>query len=60
MRRNSIRLKTVAAAMLLVGAGNAAESEKFVVRGEAAKQILEQNSINVDIRRAYPLMSGWK
>jgi hypothetical protein len=41
MRRNSIRLKTVAAAMLLVGAGNAAESEKFVVRGEAAKQILE-------------------
>src|SRR6476660_3847208 len=36
-----------AAATVLVGAAMGAESDKFVIRGDAAKQLLEQNSINV-------------
>jgi len=47
MRRNFIGMAIVASATLLAGAGFAAESDKFVVRGDAAKQIMEQNSINV-------------
>src|SRR6266700_6183260 len=36
-----------AAATVLVGAAMGAESDKFVIRGDAAKQLLEQNSINI-------------
>ena len=36
-----------AAATVLVGAAIGAESDKFVIRGDAAKQLLEQNSINI-------------
>ena len=35
------------AATVLVGTAMGAESDKFVIRGEAAKQLLEQNSINI-------------
>jgi glc operon protein GlcG len=35
------------AATALVGSSWAADSDKFVIRGDAAKQLLEQNSINV-------------
>lgn len=36
-----------AAATAMVGAAFAAEGDKFVIRGDAAKAIMEQNSINV-------------
>src|SRR6476660_434765 len=36
-----------AAATVLVGAAMGAETDKFVIRGDAAKQLLEQNSINI-------------
>ena len=35
------------AATALVGSSWAADSDKFVIRGDAAKQLLEQNSINI-------------
>ena len=35
------------AATALAGASWAADSDKFVIRGDAAKQLLEQNSINI-------------
>jgi len=38
---------TAAAAMTVWAAGAMAQGEQFVIRGEAAKQLLEQNSINV-------------
>src|SRR5258705_2725446 len=40
-------LTAAAAATVLVGAAVGAESDKFVIRGDAAKQLLEQNSINI-------------
>jgi uncharacterized protein GlcG (DUF336 family) len=43
----SIGLLAAAAVTTLVGASLAAESDKFVVRGDATKVILEQNQINV-------------
>ncbi len=36
-----------AAATMLVAASYAADSDKFVIRGDAAKNLLEQNSINI-------------
>jgi uncharacterized protein GlcG (DUF336 family) len=36
-----------AAATMLVAASQAADSDKFVIRGDAAKNLLEQNSINI-------------
>ena len=36
-----------AAAAAIVGAAYAADSDQFVIRGDAAKQLLEQNSINI-------------
>ena len=36
-----------AAVTVLVGTAMGAESDKFVIRGDAAKQLLEQNSINI-------------
>jgi len=41
-----VGLAAAAAATALIGAAAAAESD-FVIRGDAAKQLLEQNSINV-------------
>src|SRR5258706_11635030 len=35
------------ATLVLLGAAVGAESDKFVIRGDAAKQLLEQNSINI-------------
>src|SRR5258706_2994485 len=40
-------MTAAAAATVLVGAATGAESDKFVIRGDAAKQLLEQNSINI-------------
>jgi glc operon protein GlcG len=40
-----IAAATAAAAMM--GAAFAAETDQFVIRGDAAKQLLEQNSINI-------------
>ena len=40
-------LTAVAAMTVLAGAVMAAETDKFVIRGDAAKQLLEQNSINI-------------
>jgi uncharacterized protein GlcG (DUF336 family) len=40
-------LAVAAAATALIGAAIAAESDKFVVRGDASKVIWEQNSINI-------------
>jgi uncharacterized protein GlcG (DUF336 family) len=40
-------MTAAAAATVLVGAAMGAESDKFVIRGDAAKQLLEQNSINI-------------
>src|SRR5258705_3679905 len=40
-------LTVAAEATVLVGAAVGAESDKFVIRGDAAKQLLEQNSINI-------------
>jgi uncharacterized protein GlcG (DUF336 family) len=36
-----------AVATVLVGTAMGADSDKFVIRGDAAKQLLEQNSINI-------------
>jgi uncharacterized protein GlcG (DUF336 family) len=43
----SIGLLAAAAATALVTAGPAAESDKFLVRGDAAKVLMEQNEINI-------------
>jgi glc operon protein GlcG len=43
----AIALLTAAATTMLVGASPAAESDNFVIRGDAAKAILEQNEINI-------------
>ena len=40
-------LAAAAAATVMVSMAMAAEGDKFVVRGDAAKQLLEQNSINI-------------
>ena len=40
-------MTAAAATTILVGAAMGAESDKFVIRGDAAKQLLEQNSINI-------------
>lgn len=40
-------LVAAAAATVMVGVALAAESDKFVVRGDASKVIMEQNSINI-------------
>ena len=40
-------LAAAAAVTVLAGAVMAAETDKFVIRGDAAKQLLEQNSINI-------------
>jgi uncharacterized protein GlcG (DUF336 family) len=42
-----IALLAAAATTVLVGASAAAESDNFVIRGDAAKAILEQNEINI-------------
>jgi glc operon protein GlcG len=42
-----VALAGVAAAGAMMGAAYAAESDQFVIRGDAAKQLLEQNSINI-------------
>jgi outer membrane protein W len=42
-----VGLLAAAAVTTLVGAGQAAESDKFVVRGDAAKVLMEENQINV-------------
>ena len=42
-----VGLLAAAAATVLVGASRAAESDKFVVRGDAAKIIMEENQINI-------------
>src|SRR5262245_31052283 len=41
-----VGIAAAAAATAMIGAAVAAESD-FVIRGDAAKQLLEQNSINV-------------
>jgi uncharacterized protein GlcG (DUF336 family) len=45
--KHTVGLLAAAAAVTLVGAAYAADSSQFVIRGDAAKQLLEQNSINV-------------
>jgi uncharacterized protein GlcG (DUF336 family) len=40
-------LAAAAAATVMVSMAMAAEGDRFVVRGDAAKQLLEQNSINI-------------
>ena len=42
-----VGLAAAAAAAAVVGAAYAADSDQFVIRGDAAKQLLEQNSINI-------------
>jgi glc operon protein GlcG len=42
-----VGLLAAAAVTALVGASQAAESDKFVVRGDAAKVLMEENQINV-------------
>jgi uncharacterized protein GlcG (DUF336 family) len=42
-----VGLAAAAAATAMMGAAFAAEGDQFVIRGEAAKQLLEQNSINI-------------
>ena len=42
-----VGLLAAVAVTALVGAGQAAESDKFVVRGDAAKIIMEENQINI-------------
>lgn len=42
-----VGLAAAAAAVAMMGAAYAAESDQFVIRGDAAKQLLEQNSINI-------------
>ena len=43
----TVGLLAAAAVSALVGASRAAESDKFVVRGDAAKILMEENQINV-------------
>jgi glc operon protein GlcG len=43
----SAGLLAAAAAMVVAGAAHAADSDKFVIRGDATKAIMEQNQINV-------------
>src|SRR5258705_2527610 len=40
-------MTAAAAATVLVGTAMGADGDKFVIRGDAAKQLLEQNSINI-------------
>lgn len=47
-----VGLLAAAAATVLVGAAFAADTDKFVVRGDATKVILEQNQINVETAEA--------
>jgi glc operon protein GlcG len=42
-----VGLAAAAVAAAVVGAAHAAEGDQFVIRGDAAKQLLEQNSINI-------------
>jgi uncharacterized protein GlcG (DUF336 family) len=42
-----VGLLAAAAATVLVGTGHAADSDKFVIRGDATKGMMEQNQINV-------------
>ncbi|HEX3487553.1 MAG TPA: heme-binding protein [Micropepsaceae bacterium] len=42
-----VGLAAAAAAAAMMGAAYAADSDQFVIRGDAAKQLLEQNSINI-------------
>jgi glc operon protein GlcG len=42
-----VGLLAAAAAVVLVGVAHAADSDKFVIRGDATKGIMEQNEINV-------------
>ena len=42
-----VGLAAAAAATAMIGAAVAADSDRFVIRGDAAKNILEQNSINI-------------
>jgi len=42
-----VGLLAAAAVMVLAGAGRADDSDKFLVRGEATKVLMEQNQINV-------------
>ena len=45
-------LAVAATATALIGTAFAAESDKFVVRGDASKVIMEQNSINISTAEA--------
>ena len=42
-----VGLAAAAAAAAMAGAAYAADGDQFVIRGDAAKQLLEQNSINI-------------
>jgi glc operon protein GlcG len=42
-----VGLAAAVAATAMIGTAYAADSDQFVIRGDAAKQLLEQNSINV-------------
>ena len=42
-----VGLAAAAAATAMMGAALAADSDQFVIRGDAAKNLLEQNSVNV-------------
>jgi uncharacterized protein GlcG (DUF336 family) len=42
-----VGLAAAAVATAMMGAAIAAETDQFVIRGDAAKQLLEQNSINI-------------
>ena len=42
-----VGLAAAAAVAAMMGAALAAEGDQFVIRGDAAKQLLEQNSINI-------------
>ena len=42
-----VGLAAAAAATAMIGAALAADSDKFVIRGDASKAIMEQNSINI-------------
>jgi uncharacterized protein GlcG (DUF336 family) len=42
-----VGLAAAAAATAMIGAALAADGDKFVIRGDAAKTIMEQNSINI-------------
>ncbi len=45
-------LAAAAAATVMVSAAIAADNNQFVIRGDAAKQLLEQNSINISTAEA--------